>query len=95
MSKSEVAPNFDMVKVLESIGDKLNYKTYENNIRDFKKGDIVTCSLLKGIYKVYDVNVDSERISLIHVVDNTHIPIKCKYVKKLDNSMASKVLFNK
>ena len=96
MSKNEVAPNFDMIKVLESVGDRLKVKTYINNIRDFSKGDLVVCSLLKGVYKVEDINVDSERILLIHVIDQSHIPIKCKYVRKLENStIASKALFEK
>lgn len=95
MARVEVAP--DLIEIFEHAADALKLPTYpDNTVNDFKRNDIVQCSLLHGIYRVEDI---STRVWIVSITDtecSNILQIKPKYLKKLDkDSKAYKVLFNK
>ena len=100
MAKIEVAP--DLIEIFEHAADALHVETYpENKIEDFKNGDVVQCSLLKGVWIVDQIGIQTKRIILRHLTDNdletlSTVPVKPKYLKKLDkDSKAFKTLFSR
>ncbi len=99
MARVEVAP--DLIQVFEMAADAVKLQTYEHTIDDFKNGDVVSCSLLEGIYVVDSIGIHTKRIVLRNIQDENKetintFPVKPKYLKILDkNSKAIKVLFSK
>ena len=95
MAKIEVAP--DLIEIFEHVADKLKLPTYPNNtVDDFKRDDIVQCTLLHGLYRVEDI---SSRVWIVSLNDSNCdniLQMKPKYLKKLDkNSKAFKTLFTR
>ena len=69
---------------------------FKSTPSDFQVDDIVKCSLMTGIYKVYGKSSEG-RIIISHIDGNGEIiPITAKYLKKLDiNKNILKVLFGR
>lgn len=83
MAQSKQVVREDYIKILEDVADYFKLETYSNNkLEDFKPGDVVKSSILKGLYRVHLVT--SKAVLVISLQEEPYLyPIRPKYLKKV------------
>lgn len=95
MTKKLEIVDQETISILEHVADLMKLEANEQNqLLDFKPGDIVKSSILQGLYKVCFIAKDSVLVGKIDMSSPIY-PIHPKYLKKVDiNRKTVDILYN-